>query len=160
VNLTVASGAGTPTGNVVVTASGGGETCTGAAPAGSCQIILTGTGDRTLTATYSGDEIFAGSSGTVIHHVNEPVPNNPPTAAFTHADCTAGVDCQFTDGSTDSDGTIVAWDWDFGDLSLHSNQQSPTHNYIVGAEFQYSVTLTVTDNQGTTSSTTQLVTVH
>ena len=57
VNYTVtanAPGGGTPTGNVVVTVSGGAETCTGTVAAGTCTITLTGSGPRTLTATYAG----------------------------------------------------------------------------------------------------------
>jgi hypothetical protein len=80
VNFSVTSNAGTPTGNVEVTASGGGETCTAAVSAGSCQIPnMTNPGDRTLTATYRGDATFEGSAGTAVHHVNEPV-NSPPVA--------------------------------------------------------------------------------
>jgi len=81
--FSVSSPVGTPTGNVEVTASGGGESCTATVAQGSCQITLTGTGDRTLTATYKGDDVFASSSGTALHHVNEPPPppaNNPPIA--------------------------------------------------------------------------------
>jgi hypothetical protein len=162
VSFSVTSDGGTPTGNVQVTASGGDESCTAPVSAGSCQITLFVPGDRTLTATYQGDGSFASSSGTAAHHVNDPTPppNNPPTAAFTHADCTAGSDCQFTDASTDPEGnnTIVGWTWDFGDFT-GSDQQNPTHTYIVGAGFTYHVTLTVTDNQGASNSTSQDITV-
>ncbi len=73
VNYTVAvnaPGAGTPTGNVVVTVSGGAETCTGTVAAGTCSITLTNAGARTLTATYSGDANFTASSDTEPHTVN------------------------------------------------------------------------------------------
>jgi hypothetical protein len=43
---------------VTVTASGGSESCTGTVAAGQCSIVLTGAGDRELTATYSGDAIY------------------------------------------------------------------------------------------------------
>jgi large repetitive protein len=72
VNFTVvtnAPGSGTPTGNVVVTVSGGAETCTGTVAAGSCNITLTATGNRTLTATYQGDASYNGSSDTEPHQV-------------------------------------------------------------------------------------------
>src|SRR5215216_3091288 len=42
-------------------------------------------------------------------------PNTPPTAAFTVPSCTAGTACTFTDGSTDTDGSIASRTWDFGD---------------------------------------------
>jgi CSLREA domain-containing protein len=76
VNYTVAAnapGSGTPTGNVVVTASGGSETCTGTVAAGGCVITLTTVGARTLTAAYAGDANYTASSGTTSHTVN-PLP--------------------------------------------------------------------------------------
>jgi hypothetical protein len=81
VSFSVSSPIGTPTGEVEVAASSS-EKCTASVAQGSCQITLTGTGDRTLTATYKGDNVFASSSGTTSHHVNEPPPpaNNPPVA--------------------------------------------------------------------------------
>lgn len=55
-------GAGTPGGNVAVTASGGSETCSASLAAGSCSITLTAAGVRTLTASYPGDVRFNASS--------------------------------------------------------------------------------------------------
>ncbi len=65
-------GAGTPSGNVVVTVSGGAETCTATVAAGSCTLALTTPGARTLTATYAGDANFNGSSATESHSVVAP----------------------------------------------------------------------------------------
>ncbi len=62
---------GTPTGNVVVTISGGTETCMGTVAAGQCTLALTNLGARTLTATYSGDTNFNGGSDTEPHQVNK-----------------------------------------------------------------------------------------
>jgi hypothetical protein len=92
VSFTVTPGsAGTPSGTVEVKASDS-EKCSAPVSAGSCQLTLVGTGDRTLTATYSGDDVFAGSSGTAIHHVNEPLPppNNPPVAVADQFSTPAG----------------------------------------------------------------------
>jgi hypothetical protein len=64
-----APGAGTPTGNVMVT--DGVDSCTGTVAAGQCTIALNTVGNRTLTATYQGDANFnaspasAGASHTV-----------------------------------------------------------------------------------------------
>jgi hypothetical protein len=92
VTFTVTStSGGTPSGTVEVKASDS-EKCSAPVSAGSCQIVLVGAGDRTLTATYSGDDVFAGSSGTAPHHVNEPVPppNNPPVAVADQFSTPAG----------------------------------------------------------------------
>ena len=47
--------------------------------------------------------------------------------------------------STDSDGSIASYSWNFGD-GYTSSQQNPTHNYSSAGS--YSVSLTVVDNQG------------
>jgi hypothetical protein len=62
-------GAGTPTGNVNVTVSGGVETCSAAVSAGQCSLVLNTTGSRTITATYAGDTNFNTSSDTEDHQV-------------------------------------------------------------------------------------------
>lgn len=80
--------------------------------------------------------------------------NTPPTAAFT-ASC-SGLNCTFTDASSDSDGTVVGWNWAFGDGGS-SAAQNPSHAYAAGGT--YSVSLTVTDDGGATATTSQQVTV-
>jgi PKD repeat protein len=82
------------------------------------------------------------------------VANLPPVASFTYS-C-SGLSCNFTDASTDADGTVTAWSWSFGD-STSSTAQNPSHAYAAGAT--YTVTLTVTDDDGATGVTSQQVTV-
>lgn len=62
-------GAGTPTGNVNVTVSGGAEVCSAAVSAGQCSLALNGVGIRTITASYVGDTNFNPSSDTESHQV-------------------------------------------------------------------------------------------
>jgi PKD repeat protein len=54
-------------------------------------------------------------------------------------------------GSSDSDGTIVSYEWYFGDDSTGTGV-SPAHNYNTHGTF--TVTLTVTDNDGATDTAT------
>src|SRR5882724_3676519 len=75
-----------------------------------------------------------------------PPPNQQPAASFTFS-C-SDLSCSFASTSTDPDGSINAYSWTFGDGGT-SNVQSPSRSY--GAAGSYSVTLTVTDNQGATS---------
>ncbi len=75
-----------------------------------------------------------------------PPPNQQPAASFTF-NC-SDLSCSFASTSTDPDGTISAYSWTFGDGGT-SNAQNPSHSY--GAAGSYSVTLTVTDNQGASS---------
>jgi PKD repeat protein len=52
---------------------------------------------------------------------------------------------KFTDTSTCTDCTVVAWDWDFGDGGS-SSAQNPAHTYALAGT--YPVSLTVTDDGG------------
>ena len=80
--------------------------------------------------------------------------NQPPTAAFTWS-CN-GLTCSFTSTSSDPDGTIANQQWAFGDQTTGSGA-NPSHTY--GAAGKYTVTLTVTDNQGAQDVVTHDVTV-
>jgi LPXTG-site transpeptidase (sortase) family protein len=57
-----APGSGTPTGNVTV--SDGTSSCTSIVAAGTCSITFTNPGSKSLTATYTGDTDFDGSTST------------------------------------------------------------------------------------------------
>ncbi|MFQ5961186.1 MAG: PKD domain-containing protein [Candidatus Methylomirabilales bacterium] len=83
----------------------------------------------------------------------EPV-NSPPGASFT-VSCLELI-CSFTNTSIDSDGSVVAWRWDFGE-GASSIEQSPSHSYA--SDGTYSVTLVVTDDDGATDATSRGVTV-
>jgi PKD repeat protein len=82
------------------------------------------------------------------------VENLSPTSGFSFG-CT-DLDCSFTDQSTDSDGTISAWSWDFGDGAM-SATQNPGHAYAAAGT--YVVSLTVTDDDGAQDTSNQSVTV-
>ena len=81
--------------------------------------------------------------------------NEPPVAGFTE-NCT-GLACSFnTDSSSDAEGPIASYAWDFGDGESGSGA-TPTHEY--DAAGSYDVVLTVTDGDGATGTVTRNVTV-
>ncbi len=60
-------------------------------------------------------------------------------------------------GSTDPDGSITEYEWDFGDGSTPGTGKTVTHGY--GSTGVYTATLTVTDNCGATGESTAIVTI-
>lgn len=102
--------------------------------------------DRPLTAAEVWGHYAAGLS----------LPNAAPTASFTadSEELTVTVDGR---GSTDLDGQIVSARWDFGDGSAPVNGLTASHDYA--APGAYSVTLTVTDDDGETGSVTKSVAI-
>lgn len=84
-----------------------------------------------------------------------PVVNHPPTARFGYT-CTKLV-CDF-DGSASSDaeGDLAAYSWDFGDGGT-SDQVAPTHTF--GSPGSRQVTLTVTDGDQAIDRDTRTVSV-
>ena len=80
--------------------------------------------------------------------------NQPPVADFTFT--VAGLTANFTDASSDSDGTIVAHNWDFGD-GAKATSANPSHAYAAAGT--YTVRERVRDNEGTMSGMIHKVTV-
>ncbi len=83
-----------------------------------------------------------------------------PTADFNFSpeNPDIGEDVRFTSLSTDEDGTIVAYQWYFGDGDA-STEESPVHRYDPGEPTTYTVQLIVTDNDGNTGTVSKEITV-
>ncbi|WP_216209547.1 trypsin-like serine protease [Amycolatopsis aidingensis] len=116
---------------------------------------------RTDCASYDAHARMHGVLGDWANEQlgNEP-PDDPPgegeepTASFT-VQC-QGLDCSF-DGtrSTDPDGTIASYAWNFGDGTT-GNGPTTTHTYPSQTN-NYTATLTVTDNNGNTATTNRTI---
>ena len=114
--------------------------------AGTYNVTLTVTDDKGATDSIS-------RTATIIEQDNQaPIAdaNNPYNG-------TVGVPLNFNGShSSDPDGDIVAYEWDFGDGSTGSGV-TPTHTYTAAGT--YTVSLTVTDDMGATDSTTRTATI-
>jgi hypothetical protein len=97
-----------------------------------------------------GEEIVETNSFEVVAGNQPPVadPNGPYPGVVDVAVMFDGT------GSDDPDGTIVSYEWDFGDGSPVGTGESPTHAYT--AADTYTVTLTVTDDGGLTNMATTI----
>lgn len=112
-------------------------------------------GSKNVTLTVTDNN---GSTNTVTHTLT--VTDRPPTASFTApATVAAGQAAGFdASASSDPDGTIVTYHWEFGD-GQSQDSSSPTASHSYSAPGSMTVTLTVTDNSGTVATAQQTVTV-
>ena len=116
-------------------------------------------GDITGTGTLNGiAHGFVLSAGTISGP--PPIGNLAPEAVAS-ADVTSGKAPLMvifdSSASTDPDGTIDGYSWDFGDGSF-STDAKPAHEFTIPNK--YLVTLTVTDDQGLTKSDQVEITVR
>jgi PKD repeat protein len=105
-------------------------------------------GTRVVEGTGAGGAVGAGGPGP-----------SPPTAAFDADPSTVatGETVAFdASASDDPDGGSLTYQWTFGDGGTDTGE-TPTHSYA--DDGSYDATLTVTDDEGQTASTTRTVAV-
>jgi len=118
-----------------------------------------GVATHTITASVTDSGGMSGSASiNVTISPNSPAPeppNTPPVADFVF-NIVKSKAVSFTDTSTDSDGSIESWLWDFDDGTT-STAQNPEHRYR--STGSYAVTLTVTYNGDETAFVTKPVVI-
>ena len=99
-----------------------------------------------------------GSSSAPMPPIPPPAPtNSAPVASFSAdpGDQVAPVPVQFdASASSDADGRITSFDWDFGD-GTQGNGQQTTHTYTTAGDF--TARLTVIDDAGASNSSVQSI---
>jgi len=128
-----------------------GGTVLGTAEVITCNFTV-GTHNVTLTVTDS-DNLTDSDEVIITVEVNKaPTANAGPDRSV----CVNETLTFDGSGSSDIDGTITSYNWDFGDGATGEGV-TPAHIYVTNG--MYTVTLTVTDNGGLTNIDTALVTV-
>ena len=127
-----------------------GDGTTGTGGQVSKTFAATGVYPVTLTVSTAKGQIGVATVAVAVTRINQ-----APAAAFTQT-C-AGTACSFdATSSADADGSITAYHWDFGDGATGTGV-APAHEFTT--EGTYAVTLSVTDNDGSTQSSTAAVAV-
>lgn len=104
--------------------------------------------------SYSITVTLNGPKGTSCNITDMFKTAQPPVAEFTSVtDLTVTVDAS---ASYDLDGTIMSYDWTFGDGGIASG---PTASHSYAKPGTYTITLTVTDNDGLTGSVSEAVNI-
>ncbi|UPK74319.1 PKD domain-containing protein [Nocardioidaceae bacterium SCSIO 66511] len=142
-NWSTTDGMFTAAGKVYVATSSNGLTAINiqnGIPSGSSTTVGTGN-------DWRANALFIGGAAQAV--------NDPPTAAFS-ADCTdltCNVDAS---SSSDGDGSVTSYAWEFGDGASSTGEQAQ-HTY--GSADTYTIKLTVTDDGGATDVATRQVPV-
>lgn len=145
------SGSSDPDGTIASYAWNFGNGSTGSGVNAGTTYTNPGSYTVTLTVTDNG-----GATGSDSATVTVDVGRQPPVAdAGGPYDGTAGVAITLDgSGSTDPDGSIVTYDWNFGNGESGSGAM-PVVTYVTAGN--YTVSLTVTDNDGLTDIATATV---
>ncbi|OGS50659.1 MAG: hypothetical protein A3K65_09005 [Euryarchaeota archaeon RBG_16_68_12] len=109
-----------------------------------------GDGDYPIGLTVTDNDGLTGSVSRLYRF-------HSPTASYLLAadNLTANVDAS---GSSDTDGTIVSYSWEWGDGTPNGTGVIATHTY--GTKGTFTINLTVTDNDGLTGQQARTLTVR
>jgi PKD repeat protein len=136
---------------------------THAAPDGTASHAYSKSGTYTITLTVTEQNCQAGASahcftGQTTARIR--VDNHPPVASFNApASVALGQRANFdASASADSDGIITGYHWDFGD-GQSQDTASPTTSHTYDQGGSKTVTLTVTDDDGSISIISQTLSV-
>ncbi len=120
---------------------------------------FTNPGTYTVMLTVADDHESSGvKTATINVTVSAPSPNEPPVAKITTTslqDGTSGIGFDAT-ASSDADGMIVSYTWDFGDGDT-ADGNYVEHEFMVAGD--YTVVLTVTDDAGASSQDLIIISV-
>jgi hypothetical protein len=120
-----------------------------------------GTSLRSNTIRYCTEGIYGINFVRTVEYI--PAEGGPPVASFTESAHTVLVNTAIdfdASGSYDTDGTIVAYEWDWetdGTYDYSSASATASHTYSTAG--MYTVTLRVTDNDGLTDTAVATKTV-
>lgn len=103
----------------------------------------------------NGITVRATSTGGATATVRVELPNTAPEAAFTHAVTDGHLSVRFTNQSADHDDNIASYLWEIDGITRTG--ENPAYTFPAGGSFP--VTLTVTDDCGSTNVVTQNVVV-
>jgi PKD repeat protein len=158
-NLDIEARISDANGNVVATVNPAGLTASvnQYLSAGVYYLTIDGMGAGDLTTGYN-DYASIGQYG--IAGTLAATNAQPPVASVTANPIsgTAPLTVGFSSvNSTDPDGTIAAYSWNFGDGSVTTTEPNPVHTYTSAGTF--TAVLTVTDNSGLTDADSIVITV-
>jgi len=169
-NLKLALSLVNSTGTVVVqgVANGMGANLNATVTAGNYYLVVDGVGSTNNATTGYTDYDSLGRYGlagswaaaTVTPPPPPPVVNVPPVASAVGSTPLTGIAPLAVKlvgtASSDADGTIASYRWEFGDGSAVATTATANHTYAAGT---YTARLVVTDNLGASASTTVQIVV-
>lgn len=123
---------------------------------GSLALNANGQFTYTPNTNFYGQDSFtyqvqdpSGATNTATASITVDSVNDAPSATLSHSEQGKTRRITFDPaGSNDIDGTIVSYFWDYGNGNTYSTSSATPHEYRYGSKGTYTVTLTVTDNEG------------